>query len=72
MKKQPSNPVLSEAHVKQLLYKCCVCDKAVEGFYGRWGSGGTCSRACERIEEAKPRYEPPKGEGHATVPEICD
>lgn len=33
---------------------CCVCGKAVvHGYYGRWGSGGTCSRACEKIQEEK-------------------
>jgi len=50
------NPVLGEAHVKQLLYRCIVCDTPTEGFYGRWGSGGTCSRVCELAQEAKPKH----------------
>jgi len=35
---------------------CCICSKPVPGFYGRWGDGGTCSRPCEVIREAQPKY----------------
>ncbi len=26
---------------------CVICNKEIEGFYGRWGKVGTCSRKCE-------------------------
>ena len=57
------NPVLPEEAVKKLLYICMVCEKQIEdGFYGRWGSGGTCSRDCERKQEALPHSPPPSAE----------
>lgn len=30
---------------------CMICNKEVEGFYGSWGSTGTCSRKCEQVQE---------------------
>lgn len=33
--------------------RCMICNKPVDGFYGRWGMTGTCSRACEAIQEQK-------------------
>jgi len=56
--KQVLNPVLSDAEAKKLLYNCMICGKPIEGFYGRWGNVGTCSRKCEVIQEGKPKYEP--------------
>lgn len=50
------NPVLSEKDAKKLLYRCMLCDKPIEGFYGRWELGGTCSKVCEAIQEAKPKF----------------
>lgn len=39
------------------LSPCLVCDKPPkDGFYGRHGDGGTCCGACERIQQAKPKY----------------
>lgn len=36
---------------------CCVCGKAIgEGFYGRWSTGGTCSKTCEKVQETLPKY----------------
>lgn len=40
---------------------CCICEKPVMGWYGAWnGIGGTCSKKCEQVQEAKPKYPPPK------------
>lgn len=47
---------LHEAQEKGIPKPCCVCNKPTLNFYGRWGDGGTCSRPCERIQEAKPKY----------------
>lgn len=33
--------------------RCCVCNKPVTGFYGRWGNSGTCSRVCEAIQSER-------------------
>lgn len=34
---------------------CCVCGgKIGYGYYGRHNDGGTCSSACEKIQQAKP------------------
>jgi hypothetical protein len=54
--RQLRNPVIPEETAKKLTYKCMVCQKAVEGFYGQHEGGGTCSRACERKQMEKPRY----------------
>lgn len=47
-------------HTKQdeMVYtgKCIVCGKIVPYYYGRWSTHGTCSKKCEEIEEAKPKY----------------
>ncbi len=40
----------------QKTYTCLVCGKLFEEIYGRWADGGTCRKACEQIQEAKPRY----------------
>lgn len=61
MKQKPRNPVINEETAKQLLFRCMVCDKPTEGFYGSHASEnktpkGTCSGACERIQQAKPKY----------------
>lgn len=56
MKRLP-NPVLSEEQVKKLLYVCMICNRPIEGFYGRWGNGGTCSRVCEKTQEGKSRHD---------------
>jgi hypothetical protein len=46
-----------EAEVKLIFENCCVCNKPiVEGYYGRWGNGGTCSKTCERIKEPNNGY----------------
>ena len=60
------NPVLSE-EVAKTLYTCIVCSKKIREIYGRWGDvGGTCNRACEKLQEQKPKD---FGENnHATLP----
>lgn len=35
---------------------CCICNKKIQGYHGRWGLVGTCDKACEAIQLAKPRY----------------
>ena len=65
--KRMSNPVIpqktvdytprSEKKVKDEslpLKPCIICNKMSEG-YGAWLMGHTCSRACEAVQEAKPR-----------------
>lgn len=64
------NPVLSEELRDKLLRTCMVCGKSCEGFYGAWGEigdppKGTCSKSCEKIQEAKPKY--PGHEGGCTT-----
>lgn len=35
---------------------CCVCGKAiVTGYFARWGNGGTCGIACEKLQANKPK-----------------
>lgn len=36
--------------------ECCVCKKRIEGYYGAHEEGGTCSRACMKVQDAKPKY----------------
>ena len=48
--------------VKHLYQKCIVCGEGITyGYYGRWlvngTEGGTCSKKCEALQEAKPKYE---------------
>ena len=50
-----------EEYKERVVGLCCVCQKPVTGFYGRWADSGTCSRPCEIVQEAKPKY-PEKGE----------
>lgn len=55
---------VQEEYKETIAGLCCVCEKPTPYFYGRWGNGGTCSRPCERIQEAKPKY--PHGEKDET------
>ena len=51
------------------LSPCCVCGKPItDGYFGRWGNGGACSKVCDAIQEAKPKYER-KDHELALVPE---
>lgn len=55
------NPVLQEEVRNKLIYTCMICGKDAEGFYGSWGDigdppNGTCSKTCEKVQEAKYRY----------------
>ncbi len=40
----------------RLQLHCMVCQKAIEGFYARFGEEGTCSGECMRAQDLKPRY----------------
>lgn len=50
---------------------CVVCQKPTQGWYGRWGNLGTCSKKCELIQEAIPKY-PRQGEGNAVISQGSD
>ena len=54
MSKQLKNPVIVEGFMPK--WHCLICQKPVEGFYGAWGSTGTCSAKCERVQEKIPRF----------------
>lgn len=54
--KKLRNPVISEDVGKRLLLVCMVCNKSIEGFYARYGNSGTCSGACMKVQESKPKY----------------
>ena len=47
---------LHEAQERGIPKSCIVCGKSYDFPYGRWGDGGSCSRPCELIQEAKPKY----------------
>ena len=60
--KRLSNPVIpSNTHylgkkkveeVTLTFLPCMICGKQiVQGYYGRWETGGTCSKKCEREKE---------------------
>lgn len=79
--KKPFNPVIpdytprsekkKEEVVSLSFNPCCHCGKAiVQGYYGRWGNAGTCSKTCEKEQEKKPRYPESKleGEDHVSIP----
>lgn len=65
MQKRLSNPVIpnyqpkSERKVEEptLTFEpCCLCGNPIkQGYYGRYGNGGTCSKACEKVMELKPK-----------------
>lgn len=79
--KKPFNPVIpdytprSEKGKKEeiplVFNPCCHCGKKItDGYYGRYGDGGVCSKVCNTAQALKPRYPPSKleGEDHASVP----
>jgi hypothetical protein len=80
--KKPFNPVIPDytpradrgkkEEVKLDLKPCCNCGKTIsDGYYGRFGDGGVCSKTCNTIQEGKPKY-PAKGERNVTLPQTCD
>lgn len=68
MQKRLSNPVIPDytRKVKPVeddsnwlrpFTPCIVCGKQItKGYYGRWGSGGVCSKTCNTVQEEKPPY----------------
>ena len=79
--KKPLNPVIPDytprserkkvEEVKLDLKPCCNCGKTIsDGYYGRFEDGGVCSKTCNTIQEAKPKY-PQKGEGNGDVALSC-
>lgn len=72
--KKPFNPVIpgytprgekgKKEEVSLVFEPCCHCGKKItDGYYGRYGNGGVCSKVCNIEQEKKPRY-PPPGEVH--------
>lgn len=66
--KKPFNPIPldytprkeKKGETKLDLKPCCNCGKEIgDGYYGRFGDGGVCSKDCNTAQEAKPKY--PKG-----------
>ena len=65
MTKKPFNPVIpnytprterKETEVTISFEPCCLCGIPIQqGYYGRYGNGGTCSKACETKMSAKPK-----------------
>jgi len=54
---KPLHEAQKEHRESVKLSPCIVCSKEIkEGFYGRHQDGGTCSGACERIQQARPKY----------------
>lgn len=51
---------VQEEYQETVVGMCCICQKKVFGWYGAWAEGGTCSKSCEKIREAQPKYPPPK------------
>ena len=40
---------------------CLFCGKAItDGYYGRFGGGGVCSKTCNTAQEQVPKYQQPK------------
>lgn len=67
--KQPRKLHEVQADYKETVVGLCiVCKKPVSGFYGRWGDSGTCCKAHEAIQEAKPRYQKGEENGNVTLP----
>jgi hypothetical protein len=75
--KKPFNPVIPDytprgekgkkEEIKLTFSPCCNCGKSItDGYYGRYGDGGVCSKTCNTIQEAKPKY-PAPGESHVVV-----
>jgi len=66
MSKNRFNPVIPDytprvekekpKEVTLIFNPCINCGKViVQGYYGRYGDGGTCSKACETIQAQKPK-----------------
>lgn len=78
--KKPFNPVIPDytprgekgkkEEISIALKPCCHCGKTItDGYYGRFGDGGVCSKTCNTIQEAKPKY---LGEGNVTLSQTCN
>ena len=61
MKQRISNPVIPNYQPKQekkvieemAFQNCCNCGcKITDGYWGHWGTGGVCSKTCNRLFEA--------------------
>lgn len=57
MKQQPRKlHEVQEEYKDTIVGLCIVCEKQTRGWYGRWGNLGTCSKKCEQVQEAIPKY----------------
>lgn len=64
--KKPFNPIpldytpKAKRKVEEVnldLKPCLNCGKPItDGYYGRYGGGGVCSKTCNTSQEAKPKY----------------
>lgn len=53
---RPKSERNKDEEFKIKLEPCCLCGKPItDGYFGRWGNGGTCSKKCESIMEEKPK-----------------
>ena len=51
---QPREERKKEPEVRLRFEPCCLCGNPItQGYYGRWGNGGTCSKTCENKMESK-------------------
>ena len=67
--KKPFNPALpvdytpkkvKQEEVNLHLTPCLNCGKEItDGYYGRFGNGGVCSKDCNTTHEAKPKFPAP-------------
>jgi hypothetical protein len=56
----PRNEKNKKEEIKLDLKPCCNCGKEItDGYYGRFGDGGVCSKTCNITQQAKPKYPPP-------------
>lgn len=56
MKSRKLHDVQADYQATTPKYTCMVCQKKIEGYYGAWGTSGTCSAKCEGTQAAKYPY----------------
>lgn len=71
------NPVIYKqkekyAEATLVFSPCLVCGKVItDGYYGRWGDGGVCSKTCNTTQDKVPKYPQPKENHHVTSTKTC-
>lgn len=51
-----NTPARAPIESEELKLSCMVCDKAIGGFYARFGELGTCSGTCMKVQDKEPMY----------------